>query len=510
MPAVASQTRLLKSALSNVGPVIANLAVAYLVTPFTIAVVGQAGYGIWALMLTVVGYAGVLDLGVGPAITHFVAERAAKEDWPGVRRFISGSLSLLLLAGLLLILLGAYGDETLAEFLHVPAELRAEFVTLVHIVAVTAALVLVSRLPESVLSAYEKYPLQNTLKCVVSVVRGVATGMALFYGGGLVSLGYVFLGTTLLQLLLFAGVTRRLPHGPGVNPLKADRSVYWALVTFGGTVSIISVTDILRFRLGNLVAAKYLGFDEVGLFNIASMLAGYFITAVAMPTAVLLPRFSRQCGQGDTDGLRRLFLRSSRLTALVASWLGLMILVGSAPFLQVWLGRRYSPPQLATCDVVIRVLVAIYVVVLSQASTVNLLYGMRRERFVAVVNVAEGVVVLLLSIGLVRQYGLTGLAIATALPLVIGKMLIQPIYVARLMGLPLRDYLGRRLAGPWLLCAVLYGAQRQVAAWVSFEGWWRLTASVGAAGLLFAGLGYVLLMDAQDRAHLRQRLPWAA
>jgi len=277
-------------------------------------------------------------------------------------------------------------------------------------------------------------------------------------------------------------------------------------VTFGGTVTIISLSDILRFRLGNFIAAKYLTFDDVGLFNIASVLAGYFITAVAVPAAVLLPRFSRQCGQGDKDGLRRLFLHSSRLAAIMSGGLGLMILVGAGPFLRLWLGERYSPLQLALCADVADVLVALYVIVLSQANAVSLLYSMRRERFVALLSVIEGVGVLMMSIGLVQRMGLFGLAVATALPVLIGKALIQPIYVARVMELPIREYLGRRLASAWLLCAVLVGAHRLVIAWRPLEGWCMLIVIVGTAGLLYAGLAYALLMNSQERAYLLQRM----
>jgi O-antigen/teichoic acid export membrane protein len=497
---------LIKNALSNGTGFVANVLVAYLLTPYIIAAVGRTGYGVWALMLTVVGYAGVLDLGVGPAITHFVADRVSNGDWSGARRYIRGSLSLLSLAGLIFVTLGFFGAETLAGFLQVPATHWPEFVRLVPIVAVTAGVMLLSRLAEAVLAAYEMYPMQNAVKCAVALLRGAATWMVLFLGGGLIGLGYVMLTTTLLQLVLLAARAQRLSHGQVWSPFGAGRSVYWSLLTFGGAVTIISLADILRFRLGNLVAAKYLTFDDVGLFNIASLLAGYFITAVAVPAAVLLPRFSRLQAHGDIDGLQRLFLGSSRLNAIVASGFGLMLLVGGGPFLHIWLGGQYSSAQLATCHTTLDVLVATYIVVLSQANGVNLLYSMRRQRFLAALCMGEGVVVLLLSLWLVQWLGLTGLAVATALPVMLGKLLIQPIYVARLMEVSTAQYLGWCLAGSWFLCGGLYVAYRQVARWVPIDGWCGLLAYVAAAGLAFAGLGYVFLLGPQERAQLQRKM----
>ena len=67
--------------MSNWTTLIINLAVGFFLTPYIITHLGKTGFGIWTLVGSIIGYYGVLDLGVSSAITRYVARYAGLKDY---------------------------------------------------------------------------------------------------------------------------------------------------------------------------------------------------------------------------------------------------------------------------------------------------------------------------------------------------------------------------------------------------------------------------------------------
>jgi len=503
---VKKPSRLTINAMSNVVTFVVAAVVTYFLTPYFIRVLGQTRYGIYALMLTVVGYAGVLNLGIGPAVTRFVAEYLGQGDLAKARRCIKASLSILLVSGSVLVVLAITQADALCGFLNVPPEETAEFRDLIKIMGAIAAVTLLYQLYASVLRAYEKYPVENVIRIGLNIARGVALALTLYYGGNLVSVGYAWLGTLIIALIVLGIVTRLTCPTTSFLPFGADRHVYAALLVYGAAITIISVANVFRFRLGNVIAAKYLNFEDVGLFNIASMIASYLMTAVSVPTGVLLPRFSKKVGQNDKEGLHRLFFNSAKLNAIFACFLGILTLTCSDGFLHLWLKGKYFPQQLDICFYTLSIIVCVYIVGLSQVGSISLIYGLRGERFVTVVNVCEGMAILGLSLWLVQIYGLVGIAMAITIPMAVTKLLIQPAYVARLLKVPLREYYRRCLLGSWILCGLLYGAYGLSRSWLPITNWSSLLILVAVVSIVYCTLAYCLVLNADER----RRLPIAS
>ena len=58
---------------------IAGLVVMFFLSPFVVHSLGNNAYGIWVLLGSLVGYLGLLDLGVRAAVTRFIARFHAQE-----------------------------------------------------------------------------------------------------------------------------------------------------------------------------------------------------------------------------------------------------------------------------------------------------------------------------------------------------------------------------------------------------------------------------------------------
>jgi O-antigen/teichoic acid export membrane protein len=76
----------------------------------------------------------------------------------------------------------------------------------------------------------------------------------------------------------------------------------------------------------------------------------------------------------------------------------------------------------------------------SQTPSVALMFGISKHKFFALMSSVEGVLNLVLSLVLVRFYGLVGVALGTMVPMVLSKLVIQPLYVSRVSVVGYTEY----------------------------------------------------------------------
>jgi len=122
-------------------------------------------------------------------------------------------------------------------------------------------------------------------------------------------------------------------------------------------------------------------------------------------------------------------------------------------------------------------------------------------------TLAEGVANLALSIYWARSMGLVGVALGTAVPLMLSKLFIQPWYALHDLGIRAWDYVLHGLAratgvGGIFLAAGWFLADR-IAVPVNLLG---LVAICSLQSLAFVALFYFLGLHAEDRSDLRQRI----
>src|SRR5262245_27715105 len=91
-----SARTLLKGIGSNSLAYVVNVVVTLKLSPIVVNRLGDSVFGLWTLLIAVVGYYGILDLGVRAAISHFVATYHARRDFEGVRRTLSTAMAALL------------------------------------------------------------------------------------------------------------------------------------------------------------------------------------------------------------------------------------------------------------------------------------------------------------------------------------------------------------------------------------------------------------------------------
>jgi O-antigen/teichoic acid export membrane protein len=157
---------------------------------------------------------------------------------------------------------------------------------------------------------------------------------------------------------------------------------------------------------------------------------------------IFTPMSSQLYTIGDLLQLQRTLVAGNRTCALITFPLCVILIVLGKPIIELWVGARY----LSSYPILL-ILVIPRGLYLAQSASTKMLLGMGKHRWLALVLLMEGVMNLGLSIVLARRFGLTGVALGTAIPLTITSLFFLPYHTSH----HLRIGVGSFLRGAYLM-----------------------------------------------------------
>jgi O-antigen/teichoic acid export membrane protein len=156
--------------------------------------------------------------------------------------------------------------------------------------------------------------------------------------------------------------------------------------------------------------------------------------------------------------------------------------------IEVWVGARY----VATSYPVLLMLVIPTATMLSQSACGRVLFGIAKHRTLALAVLLEGVTNLIMSIVLVRRFGILGDAAGTAIPLLCTTLFFLPRHTCRLLEVRVWMYVREAFLLPLALCVPLVAVLLLVRdifvahSYTELAGQLLICWSVYALGLLWA------------------------
>lgn len=376
-------------------------------TPALIAHFGAAQFGVIALAQGLVGYLGLLDLGIKPALTRMVATAWARGEEERARQLLtSGSLVLAVaaVAALGASLWVASGLKPGSAGLSgADAAAVAPFVALKGI---EFAVSLLLSPFESANYGMDRVVRMNAIRGAARVLELAAGVAAIVFGWPLWSLAVWGIASVCGGGILQAATLRERIKGylPRFDELRW--SAMKELFQFGAFYLVNGMVVVLVFKTDELVIASALGLAQVALYAPLNQAMRSVLSVVTRITAASGARLTILVARGERTEAAALFVEMFERTLTAALLLAVpMALVGSALAAE-WLDRPVSPA-------LVWALTGIMVAHIPVAVASRYLGAAGLVRSVTVVSVLEAALNLGLSLLLVRSFGLTGVALGT-------------------------------------------------------------------------------------------------
>ncbi len=507
---------LVRNVVSNVLSRGASIIAWLAITPFVLRTLGPERFGFWSLLSTLATAALVLDLGLGSAITRFVAGYG-DGDRADLQRsaFTTGAL----IAGALAVAWGAGGwlaRGWLVEFAHVGAAWHAEALAASGTMVFAAALGLLALVPSAALTGVHRLDLVNRIALAATLAQVTASLYLLHRGAGLRGLMFALLLGSAISFVASAVALRRVAPRLRLDLSGASAAAVREQLAFSAALQFISLGVLMQFQLPKFALARWVGLSAVGEYELAYRVA---FAAWSLPSLLLpplLPALAELTAQGQWDRAWALYRRAARyLLALALPLVALMASLSRALY-GAWLGPGHESAALALTSIAL----LLGINVLTSAGCL-FARAIARPWMEASYHLVSLGLHTSLAVWLVPRFGLRGALLAMLVSGTVGTAQFVWVFHHRLRQ-SLRDYLASIVATPalvslagagvaWAACTAIgspAAAPDRARAALGLAVGGACGAAVLALGLL--RLGYVTRQDLRDILHRLPRAKGAA
>jgi len=490
---------IVKSAFSNWFGLLANVLIVLCTTPYIIHHLGSVSYGIWALALQITGYLGIFDAGVRSSVVRFVAKHTGENNEDAVTETISVAVIVHSFIGLVGVAVAALVAVFGVHLLHVSHEMLGLARTTIFIAGLTIAISFPFGVYVASLVGLGRYAEKNVIEVAFVVLRTAVVIGALMRGHGLIALALIQLVCTALSGATSAAYLYKLL--PFVHIRWTFKNVELIRQMFSHSLYalLISAANRLNYEVDSIVIAAFLPIEEVTFYFLGFRLLSYLRDFANATTQVAIPLTSRLSGPEQGRDLHKVLNTGSKYTLLVTYPITIVLLFCGGDFLTLWVGPSYAKRALP----VLIVLAVTQFFSLTQYIPTHMLYGSGKHRMNVWCTAIEGIINLGASILLVRPFGITGVALGTAISVVSMRGIVFPILFAKLFNTTARAFV-REAVLPLLVPSVISSlALYLLRRGMTGTSWPRLLLEIVVGLVCFALPGWLITLNGEDRQRFR-------
>ena len=489
----ATRGRLLaRNTILNLVGFAAPLPIGLLSIPFIIRGLGVDRFGVLTLIWTVVGYMSLFDLGLGRALTQFVADRLGTGRTEGLSSPVWTALLLLLGAGVVSgALLAVVSPWLVRTVLRIPPALQVETLRASYLLAISLPFVLSMAGLRGVLEAQQRFGLVNAIRIPSGAFSYVAPLVVLVFSRSLVAVVAVLVAGRLFFWLVHMACCLHVMPELRRN-ISVESSQVGPLFRFGSWVMVSNVISPLmvyadRFMLASLVSVAAVAYYATPLDVLTKLLI--IPAAVA---GVLFPAFAATFVQ-ERRRTALLAARGVKYVFLALFPIILVAVVFARDGLALWLGVDFANRGARVLQ-----FLAVGTLINGLAQIpFALVQGCGRPDIAAKFHLAELPLYLATAWWLIRSHGLEGAAIAWVARVTVDALLL---FIAAQRLLPGRPFALREVvvvAGPAIVVLALGFLRLGLAGRGVF---------VSCALLMFVVAAWFLILAPDERTLVDHRL----
>jgi len=455
----ASARQFLRNALSSYANLVFGIILSLVLTRVLLVHLGTSTYGLWIVLLSIVSYLALLDVGVSTAVVQRVARMTAEGDHAGLANVIRTASVFFSASGAIAVVFTIVIAPFLANIVHLGGiSSKVAGITLV-LLGVMIATKFIAAVPGAVLFGVGRNDRQSQIGLAGMFVTQIAQVVVVLMGGGLVWLGAVTLAGTIFSFGLTSFLVRRIT-GFSVASGRFERQILVDLLKFGGRNTVIAISGMVSYSLDALIIGIILPVAQVAPYDIALSTANLTRNLTTYGSDLLLPTYAHLDSIKDPHRQARLFSRTVMATLAISLPILVALAAFGEPILTLWLGK--VPPKTYSIMIALGFVTALE---LPGHQCFVFLTGVGRNQLMMRMAVLGASVNLIGSVIATFWLGPIGPAIGSLPAVLVIDFTILPIIVCRYLELPSKRYVRDALV-PVLPAVAVAGALAVAILWL--------------------------------------------
>jgi len=377
-----------------------------LLTPYFISVLGSSDYGLWVLILSIMGWFNVVDLGFPQAVQRQIIQALELNDNERVNVVFSTGLALFAI-------LGVFSVITLIGLTQVPAIFGVtgpDQLTLVNILLILSVKVLWGFLMNpfhGFFSGLLRFDIDANLSSLNAIVKALLVFWLIadlnIWGAVVATLASDVI-TNILKIIY----AKRLFPSLSFKICLVRTDEIKALFSYSKHLVLNGIITTIGTRSGPLIVTKIFDLPSLAIQQIAANLVMHAEAFVGTITGVFSPIYNKMAAK--KQNMAYIFVQTTTINLFVSTVLNLCLLMFGKIFIVLWVGNEFE--------------YAIYILYFAVFSTLctgfsssanNILLAQANHKLLSLLSFFIVAFSIPVSIYLGLEFGLAGLAMGGAL-----------------------------------------------------------------------------------------------
>jgi O-antigen/teichoic acid export membrane protein len=366
-------------------------------------------FGLWAVLVQIMGYVSLIDLGMTAATCRLLVDY---KDNPADGRYGSllKTLWLVCLVQSLLVMMAFMAlAPLLAVLLEIPDQYAGTFILLMRCQSLVTGIGFLIRPLNVTLVAHQRVDITVYSEIFFLGSSLVLLSLLLANGVGIFSYFYAGLVSPLLNPLWLFWNCRRLGLLPKSGQWgRASRQMFGEIFNYGKDLFLVTLGWQLIVSSQTIVISRFLGLEAAGIWAVGSKVFNFVMQLVQRTFYMSMPTLAEMLARRETERLKKRFKELALLVDSLAVTLAVGFSLCNSLFISVWTSGKIFWPPLND------VLLAVWLVVVAvQTSHMNLVILRKEIGKMSYVLLAEGVAFVTLAWLMSSRWGIAGILAAS-------------------------------------------------------------------------------------------------
>lgn len=417
--------------------IIINTLIQLIYTPLLIKFLGQAEYGLYSLVASIIGYLTVLDLGFGNAIIVYTAKYREQKRFDEEKKLHGMFKIVFIIIGIIATLLGIilYFNVDLIFASKMTLEELSKMKIMMLILSLNLFMSFTFSIYGSIINAYEKFVFIKLVSILNTILRTIIMIPLLFLGYKSITLCIVITVVNAIVLLSnYIYCKKKLKVS--TKYLGFDKTIFKTIIGYSVWIFMGTIVDKANWSVDNFVLGSVSGTIAVSIYSIAATLNQMFISLSTAISGVLLPKMSKLVARkASSEELTNEMIKVGRLqNYIIFLMCGGLIIFGKS-FIRFWAGSGFEESYYVALLLIIPVCVP-----LIQNLGLSIMQALNKYKFISITSLIMAIVNIIISIFLAKKFGAIGAALGTCISLIICNVIMINIYYFKYLKLNIKKF----------------------------------------------------------------------
>lgn len=495
----------------KVGTIITYLTIGFsiasglLYTPWMIRQIGQADYGMYTLVMSLINLF-LVDFGIGSSISRFVAKYRVEDNKDELAHFLLIVYKVYILIDIIIIcvlglvfvnLENIYSSFTLEEI----AKLKILF----GCVGLYSVISFPCMTFNGILTAYEEFIPLKIADAIQKIGAICLTVIALFCGLGLYALVFSNIVSGMLACLVkFYYVKKNVKVSvKQVNRKKTTKALCFELFGFSLWAMIIGLAQRLIFSITpsilGIVAKSAI--EAIAVFGIVTTLEGYVYTITTAVNGMFMTRITNLI-QNDPNGdkMTKLAIRVGKFQFVLNGIIIVGFVLVGKEFIIMWMGNEFAQAYYCLLLVIIP---GLFYNSLQIAHTAMIAQNLLKYQ--AYIQIIIGVINVILSLGLSRKYGVVGACVSIFIAYMI-RVFLNLFIIRKKINIDLKRYLKECYLQMSIILILTGGISGMIVSKITMLSWLGIVYKGIIIILVYVFFLGVIVLSKEERAQIKNKI----